>query len=518
MNYLRDFYRQSGKYQVEMNYFDSGGSGARFGVSGNNTFTFDVTDNVVYCEGFPVSSLDESQSIFVTVCGNGLNSTAWIDDRPVFTKDGPFDFDKIYCNSSGDFIFDETLYGIQPDLSVNFSGWNGRSGYLWVTNNGGDSLEISSANFEGSYVHVGSFPSSTAPESSGLVYLEYLSQSSTSGTGRLLLETNAGDFSLGQFIGYEWVNPNGFLAMYFESGFYDPSGRSKFFIQNNYLQDVNVNIFFDDNTDYILTDDSGNVFLTDSGEELYLSKERFANVQGSGLFTFEVAAFINGAQTFNVPYEGWITGVGGRLNNTGTRYVRDSVNITIYPEGNLVYPYDVTASSVIGGYLYYSASLTGNLTGLVGPGSGIYHFEQPVTGFVDVAYNAETLLPYIPSVFDVFTGQVNNTLDLNSSYVGDYEFMAYDTVDVSEGFGEYIDVWDIDVYDVDRGTENLFALGRYTTKGFGQTGVTYRIPASQRISGEVRYLSDYSEPFLAKLIMRVTDFNSINDQIQIEVR
>lgn len=517
MNYVRDFYKQSGKFQVAMNYYDSG-SAATFGLSGNNTFGFAVSNSIVYCEGFPVSSLDESDSIFVTVCGNGSAATAWIDDKPVYTKTGTFNFDKIYCDSAGNFSFNETLYGEQPDLDVSFSGWDGQTGYIWVKNNGTDMLEISSATLAGSFIHVDTFASSIAPGASGQVRVSYLSNSSTSGTGQLVLDTNAGEFSLGQFLDFEWTNNNGFLNMYFENGFYNPSGTSRFFIQNNYLRDVEVGIFFDDNTTMILTDESGTIFLTDSGEELILSKERFATVTGSGLFTVNIATAVTGSKTVPVEYEGWITGVGGRLGATGTRYIQDSANITVYTEGDLYYNYDVTASSIISGDLYYSASLTGSLYALVGPGSGEYHFNQVVTGSVNVCYNAQTLVAMVPSVFTPFTGMVDNVIELEDSWVGPYTFMIQDEVEVSEGFGSFLDVWDIDIFDVDRGTENLFVEGRYTSSGFGTTGVTYRIPEGERISGEVRYSSDYSEPFLAKLIMRVTDFNSINDQIQIEVR
>lgn len=519
MNYLRDFYKQSGKYQVSLNYTDLGVGSANFGLSGANTFGFNVTSGLVYCEGYPVSAVDETESIFLTIVGDGFNSTAWIDNKPVFTKPGSFSFKNIYCSSAHDFSFNETLMGIQPELTTAFSGWSGQTGYMYIVNNGDDTLEIDSISLEGSYIRVNSYESSIAPGGSGLVELFYPSNSTTSGTGQLALETNAGDYNLGQFLGYEWVNNLGDLDMYFEGGFYNPTGSSKFFIQNRYQRDIDVELFLDDDDFYIITDDSGVILLSDIDDEFYLYEQtsRYATILGTGQFTLSINTSITGPTTFPVSYSGMFTGIGGRLGATGTGVAAGTANLVVYPEGNLVYEYSVPASSIISGDVYLG-NLTGLLTGLVGPGSGVYHFFGPVSGSVDFAYNSTTFVGIIPSVLASFTGQVDNTLDLETSVIGDYNYLAYENVEVFEGYGEYIDLWEIDVYDVDRGTENLKTLGRYTTKGFGITGVTYRIPEGGRISGEVRYNNPYQRPILSKMALRVNDYTSINQQISIESR
>jgi hypothetical protein len=259
--------------------------------------------------------------------------------------------------------------------------------------------------------------------------------------------------------------------------------------------------------------------LSGDNAEMILSRERFVEIPGTGNFTTDIYATVFGPTSFAVPYQGLFTGVGGKLGATGVTWREGVVNLTIYPEGDLIYNFETTASSIISGELYYSTKLSGSLTGTVGPGDfGQYHFDQAVTGPVDTAYHHSTLQLIAPSVFSTFTGYIDRVMDLESAVIGEYNFSVVDTVEVSEGYPTFLELWDMTTFDIDRGPEHYKEHGWYDAYGYKNSGLTYRIPAETKISGQVRYINDYDEQILSKMILRVTDFNSINETISIQSR
>lgn len=523
MNYLRTFYPQSENIEVYLQFKKGAlGSGATFGLSGDTVLNFSVENGFIEINDTFCSSLDEDGIASFTVCGSNNNITVWENGRPIINPlTTGFSFNSVFCTYDSGSVFQERVLGQQPGISHSFTGWNEalKSGDIFIFNSGDSPLTISSALLEKNYVRTSFSGIEIASNSSGNIPLIYENNSPFSGLGFFTLETDAGQYSFSQDFNCNFPNDYEFLEITFDNSIEFPSGHSNFYISNKGTQDLTVELFLDF--------DSKQAFPTQVGYATYPTGESgYAtfDYSGSGFYkkVIGVAAFqidhdesVIGGRSLPTSYDCDFTGVGGRLNATAVQNKDGNANFTLFAGGEIIYSYEVPSSSIILDATGY-ATATGNLTGFVGPGSGTYHFLENIE--VVIYPNTATLIDgtvIYPSSTDIFSGTVNASIAATGQVSGSGIYYAFEDVYVYEGQGDFLDFWAMDYNDVDRGLEDFLSLGRLTSSGFGVTGVTYRIPASSTTSGQVRYLSDYDNPIFQNLVLRVTDYNSVDRALSI---
>lgn len=519
MNYVRTFYPQEDRVEASFVYRQNGTGAASFGLSGDNFLNFDVSGKFVSINNVFLAALDERKEVKFSVAGDNDNVTVWGDSGPLTVPfNSGFSFNSIFCNSPAGSLFTESVRGVQPTVDFNLSAWDhtAKSGNLIVTNSGQHNLIISGITLKDVYAYPIFSGLTVAPSGSGLIPLKYYTEAMFTGYGNFNLETNAGEYSFRKYFSFDSPKDFDEIEIFFDSQIGFPTGQSNFFIRNNGTQEKEVELFFDVVYAQQPTAKQGSAtYETPSGVEFinYENSGFYKNLNGIGGFYFSVNEVIAGVKNFEAPYYGNFTGVGGRLDATGVQTKAGSASFSIYTEGDITYNYSIPVSSYILGE-YATAIARGTLTGFVGTGSGHYHFNQQIISSVSSAYLDDGTIIY-PNITDLFTGQLDRSIALEKLVSGDVPFYWFEDVSVYEGSGKFLEFWAVDYNDVDRGLENFVDSGRFTSSGFGVTGVTYRLPTGVTTSGQIRYVSDYSDTIFQRLNFRVTDYTSINSSLYI---
>jgi hypothetical protein len=519
MSYLRSFYPQTNQIEALLSYKHSPSGNASFGLSGNSVLSFNISGDILKVNNVFFSSLDEDNLITVEIAGSNNNVTVWKDGSPVinpFTTG--FSFNSVFCSLPSGSTFNEKVFGTKPSIRHNLSSWNEplKSGNLVIFNSGSHPLQITGLYLKNSHATPVFTPISVAASSSGTIPIIYDSECPFSGIGTFTLETNAGEYVFTEDFYMNFPrNYNSFSAS-FESDINFPTGLSNFFLKNEGTQDLEVELFFNLNSFQPLQAKLGSATYSDpSGLQFvnYSNSGYFKKVKGVGGFNISINEVINGCKSFPVQYTGNFTGIGGRLGATGVQSGSGSSNFGVYPQGQIIYNYNIPVSSYVLGQFARSTA-NGLLTGNVGEGSGSFHFFQNITTTVNSAYLSDGTLIY-PSITDIFSGKVNTNVALSTGVSGVKTYYVFEDVYVYEGKGDFKEFWAIDYNDVDRGLENFGTLGRVTSSGFGVSGIKYRVPAKSTTSGQVRYVSNYSDPIFQEFIFRVTDNTSLNETLYI---
>lgn len=518
MSYLRTFYPQKNAFESSL-YFKRGEEGFVdiFGLSGDSqSLDFRVENDLVKINNTFLSSLDENGETSFLICGDSGIVTVWKDDEPLMIPfSSGYNFSSVFCNSLSSGSFKETLFGSQPLLSLSLSGWDNtlKSGNLFLANGGDYSLLIDSIDTLFNYVYISGFPSSIPSGGTGIIPIFYKTSVPLSGQETFSFETNAGLYSFDQSFDLSPPSTSSGLNILFDNFMGSPSGSYNFFIENLGNTSVSAEIFFDfyERAPYQI--ETGNaIYYTPSGNINvdYEDGGFFKTEIGTGAITSSISQDLSWSSAYWLEYDTLFTGMGGRLNASGIQRQSGSDLIRFYPTGELLFDYCIPTTSIISGFEFTSFA-TGQVTGQVGPGSGVYHFYEWLVGpaATGTTYSGGTYVPVDP--LTLFSGFLDFIAPLSAYYSGDVTSNLYRNILVYEGRGEFSEFWSAEYYDPASGTIPLVLR----ESGLGNTGVYYDIPASSVTSGKLTYSSDYYSPIFQSLMFRVTNRSSINDSIYI---
>jgi hypothetical protein len=492
-NYIRNFYPQKSLFESLLSFDSYGAKNAEFGLSGNSIIKFSLNEGNLFIGDKLISSLDKYSKISPRICSNSSGSTIWLNDFPAFFINSGANFNCVFCNSpEDDFTFSEKIFGTQPQLNLNFSGWQNNTGVLRYYHNGSDTMLINSISAQNSLVQIDSFQNEIESGQTKTFNVVYSGFDSFSGTGVFLFNTNAGRYSKECVLSYQSELQSSFVNLYLDKKNTFPSSVSKFFIENDNPYELELNISLYPTTGF--------------------SDEIFIGVNGSGVFTRNINEIITGLKVFPTFYSGDFTGIGGRLNNTGISNSSGDANLVLFAEGPVSHDYSVIGRSTILGEDFF-ANITGNVTGLVGPNSGSYYFSDQVTASgVQFAYNVNNEIIY-PNSSVVFTGSLDVSVNAEE-FVSEKAFNIFNTVDVSEGTPDFFELWNIKYNDPVYGEVDFKSNGIYDSEGYGPSGYTFFVPAKSRSSGELIFSSNFTNRHAQAVRLRVTDFTSIDKSIQ----
>jgi len=515
MSYLRTFYPQRNAFESSL-YFKKGEGDLVdiFGLSGDSQLEFKIENNLVTINNVFLSSLDENGETSFSICGDSGIVTVWRNDEPIMIPfSSGYNFSSVFCNSFSSGSFSESLLGTQPPVSLSLSEWNNtlKSGNLFLANGGDYSLLINSGDTFFNYVSISGFPFSIPSGGTGTIPIFYKTSVPISGRETFSFETNAGTYSLDQDFTLSPPSSSSGINLIFANYIGFPSGNYDFFIENIGDSNVSVEIFFDFYERAPFQIATGNaIYYTPSGNISvdYEDGGFFTTEGGTGAITSSVTQDLSWGSSYWLEYDTLFTGAGGRLGASGVQRQSGSELIRFYPTGELLFNYYVPTVSTISGFEFTSFT-TGQATGQVGPGSGVYHFYEWLVGPAETGttYSGETYVPVDP--LTLFSGLLDTIEPLSSYYSGNVTSNLYRNILVYEGQGEFSEFWSAEYYDFTSGTIPL----TLRTSGLGNTGVYYNIPASSVTSGKLIYNSDYSSPIFQSLLFRVTDRTSINESI-----
>ncbi len=521
MNYLKTFYPQDDTFTSTINYKSSGESDVcDFGFSGDSLLKFNLSGGIIKVNDIFFGGIQQRGKVELKINGSNDNVTVWLKGKPIInTHQSGFSFNSIfYNNASSGSVFSEKIYGTQPSIGHNLLAWdnNLKSGNLVVYNSGNSELSINSIVLKDVYAQPAITSLSIPSGSSGLIPLTYSGFSNFSGLGRFELETNAGDYTFQEDFQTNPTKSFRLINVSFDSEISNPTGQSNFFIENKGLQDETVEIFFDFVEKQNLSSGLGQSTYAD-GSGLHIidhsNSGYFKNMLGIGGFQIYVNETINGSKNYQVEYTGNFTGIGGRLDATGVQQKSGRSSLSIYPQGTVINNYNISAESYVSGILA-SATMTGSRTGIVGAGSGYYRFYETIVAPVSSA-TVSGGIPIPVTTGDFFTGILNQSISLSANVSGNKNYYVIDDVEVFEGSGNFREFWNVKYYDVDRGLEDFVDLGRTHSSGFGQSGVSYRIPSGTTTSGTIFYNNDYSQKIFQSMCLKITDYSSISKSLYI---
>jgi hypothetical protein len=495
MNYLRNFYRQTSLFEADFFCNMSSETNATFGLSGNSSLLFTLENGSLFVDEKLIYSSLSSDLLNLRACCNSVNTTIWAGNKPIYSRPSGSDFNSIFFDSTGvSASFSERIYGNKPITNLTFSGWDNNTGILYFYNSGNGDMLINSIEPQNTLVQILDFDSSIPASSTGTIRVSYSGGSDFSGTGLFVFDTNAGNYEKNLFFNYEAPDIESYVNLYFSEDIFGPSGESRFFVENDNSQDLELEFFF--------------------SPTFGISGEKFATIPGTGSFSLSFADTITGVKSVVVDYSGLFSGIGGKLNNLGSGIFVGEEVLSLYAEGNAIYNYDIIAEADLLGEIFYS-NFTGSMTGLVGPGSGSFYFNGNIErSGVSSAYKDIGTVIY-PSSSVVFTGIYNRYVDCEQ-YVSSYDYQIIRDIQVSEGTPTFLDCWGISYDDPISGNLDFFALGIYNSNEYGITGNKYNVPAKSRSSGVIYFNNPFSEPFEQFMRLRVTDFSSINNSINIK--
>ena len=481
MNYLRTFYNQDKKFQADLSFSKRSSSyPVSFGLSGSGgSVLFNVSGDFVKINESLCSSLKEDGSTFFSLCGDSGNVTVWKGEFPIFhLYPSGFGFDRVFCNSIDDVDFSEKVYGEQPVISHSLDGFSGnsKSGHVLINNSGDYPLLINSISVREAPLSIPFSPTTINSKGSHSFPISLRCDSSFSGQAIFDLSTNAGSYEFSEDLSYDPVYDFKLISLFANNQTSFPSGSTDFLITNKGTQEALVNIFLD---------------YVDGATPS--SKEGFSTYLESGVET-----------TFNHIYKGFYKSVLG--------------------QGGFIYNYDYSGLGTITGYVSGEVSglVSGVVSGVTGMYPGVVSGDVPQYGpwvgpiRVDIEYTG---------LFSGSGGRLNATgvqiktgtypLYLPSGVSGENLFYIPADIDVYEGQQSIFESWDLEYNDLDNGLMSFKGLERVTSSGFGVSGINYRIPAGATTSGRINFLSQYDSKIFQSLILRVTDFSSINSFLYI---